>query len=707
MNKKINEKMNKNKTRKGGIGTTNPRKSCADNKKDWDTVWKHKPGYEFYNPVMLYPGRWNFSGVPTENGLRGIAKDYDSKGDNSNNIRYCDEPSNKSCFDNKRDWNLFWANKPGHELYDPYTLYEGNPYNEPKKNGLTDAKGKPTSCYEDMDFMKYVNSDKYKKEKEEEVRNATSAPKPYSLDKTLKHLQHMKEDTKHLTREKQKQYLYDLHDATITNRTENFLQPSPLYTTKEKKIVLNKSDEESMPSLHEYTDNENAPFVLPREHVGVVPKTTYKTRIPILESPEEEQEELLQLEEERQLQEKKRLEREARIQTGIQEVHQEELNQQQKKELEESESMMQEEVSMIVSHNTRIQCLLDAVQQNESNNKIRFMNCAILKMTITPKSLYLSMVYEGNLSEKEKRKISAERPYYVKNVPTIRPPGYILYPNFTYRLDTHIFTQYLKLPPFNKKYTFFIVRHGQAMHNDKGNVMAGKLHIIPDTSLTSDGIEQAKIAGQELYNYLTEQKQKVPTHFFVSDLRRTHETLFGIVKSAREQSLSENFLPFTQKPVVLPCASELPIKGVKGNCDQATGDSGLHKKLAAENYSSCKVNSDGSLDAKCNPEVNWNIMYLPFYGGKVRGQEDTIVGRTKQLLYPLDKTTCRNTSMIAMAIYYLTEPQFKEKQYTDIMLDNTLASEIEQLPYEEQMKWSLANRGGRTRRLKLKRNKNK
>ena len=428
VNKK-NKKVKKNKTRKGGIGTTDPRKSCADNKKDWNSVWKSRPGYELYNPFMLYPGRFNFTGVPVDNGLRGDAKDYDSKGV-GNNVRYCEEPSNKSCFDNKRDWNLFWADKPGNELYDPYTLYEGNTFNEPKKNGLTDSKGKPTSCYEDIDFMKYVNSDKYKKEKEEEVRNATSAPTPYDTTKTLQQLQYLKEDTKQLTREKQKQYLEDLHDATTSDETKKFLKPKSLYTIKQTQKLLNKpEDEERMPSLHEYISGDrdgNMPLVLPIEHTSVVPKTTYKTRNPLLESPEEEQEELLQQEEERQLQEKKRLEREQRIQTGIQEVHKEELTQQQKRELEETESRMEEEVSMIVSHNTRIQCLLDAVQQNASKDKIRFMNCAIMKLTITPKSLYLSMVYEGSLSEKEKRKISAERPYYVKNVPTIRPAGHIL-----------------------------------------------------------------------------------------------------------------------------------------------------------------------------------------------------------------------------------------------------------------------------------------
>ena len=713
VNKKIN-KVNKIKTRKGGA--SNPRKSCADNRKDWNNVWKSKPGYEYYDPEMLYPGRWNLTGVPVKNGLKGEAKDYNSQGV-GNNTRYCD-PSNKSCGDNKKDWVTYWSKTPGHEIYNPYTLYYDNPNFEPVENGLTkDDMKSPRSCYDDMDYMKYVNSDDYKRKKEEEVRNATSRPAPYDTAKTLEYLQKYKEKTKNRTKNNQQDYLQYLHNKTKSSETKNFLKPASLYSIKQSEALLTKPDEERMSSLHEYIPgvrDGDMPIVLPLDHTSVVPKTTYKTRNPLIESPEEEEEELLQQEEERQLEEKRRVEREERIQTGIQEVQKEELTHQQQRELEEAESKMEEEVSMIVSHNTRIQCLLDAIQQNASKDKIRFMNCAILKLTITPQSLYLSMVYEGNLSEKEKRKISAERPYYMKNVPAVRLPGQIVYPNFTYRLDTYTFTQYLKLSNIDKKYTFYIVRHGQAMHNDKGNVLAGKLHVVTDTSLTEEGHSQAQSAGEEFYEFLTQQNQKIPTHFFVSDLLRTHETLFSIVTAARKQSIDPNFLSFFQKPIVLPCASELPIKGVRGNCDEATGEAGIHKKLASENYSKCKVNSDGTLQANCNPDVDWETMYLPFYGGKVRGQRDTILGRVKQFRYPLDKSSCRDTSMIALAIYYLTEPQFQKQVKNTVtgetmnipekQIDNTLAAQLMDMTYEQQIEYYKKHKlGGRTRKFKMKR----
>jgi hypothetical protein len=364
---------------------------------------------------------------------------------------------------------------------------------------------------------------------------------------------------------------------------------------------------------------------------------------------------------------------------------------------------------------------LDAILQNSNEDKIRFMNCAILKLSVTPYSLELSMVYQGNLSEKEMRKINDARPYYVKEESTL--PGHIIYPTSVY--DYVSIKPLLNLPDIDKKFTFYIIRHGQGQHNDSSNVAAGILHSVPDTSITPDGIEQARLAGNQLYEYLTTNQQIIPTHLFVSDLVRTHQTLFTLLDAM--QTPSGPLIPVTRKPVVLPCASELPIKGVRGNCDQATADAKIYKKLSAENYSKCKVKSDGSLHTDCNSKVDWNTIYLPFYGGKVRGQEDTIVGRAKHLLYPLDKTNCRNTTMVALAIYYLTEPQFSEKVNT---LDNSVMATMDKSPEEqfaekvntldnsdmatmmdkspeEQLQYSIDNRSGgrRTRKLKLKLNR--
>jgi hypothetical protein len=217
--------------------------------------------------------------------------------------------------------------------------------------------------------------------------------------------------------------------------------------------------------------------------------------------------------------------------------------------------------------------------------------------------------------------------------------------------------------------------------------MANKFHAVPDTSLTPNGITQATLAGKELYQYLTLNRQTVPTHFFVSDLIRTHETLFTLIDGMRETPESQPFISLTRKPIVLPCVHELPFKGVKGNCDESTSNKGLYSKLAAENYSKCKVNSDGTLDSKCNPMVDWNTLYLGFYGGKVRSQKDTITGTIEKKFYPLDISRCSYTSMIALAITYLTKPEFVEK-HVEQKIGNTEMDEMMDKSYEEQMKYS-------------------
>ena len=60
------------KTRKqrGGVLWSNRQKSCNDNEKDWNRVWKHIPEYKVYNPSYLYPGKYNITGSkPLQNGL--------------------------------------------------------------------------------------------------------------------------------------------------------------------------------------------------------------------------------------------------------------------------------------------------------------------------------------------------------------------------------------------------------------------------------------------------------------------------------------------------------------------------------------------------------------------------------------------------------------------------------------------------------------
>jgi len=135
MKTRKNKKINKRKT-KGGVIYSDPKKSCADIKKDWRTVWKTQRGYEKYNPYMFYPGKYNL--------IKSLPSQFDPV---KNGRLVCREPSNKDCAVNKQDWELFWSKNPRYATYNPSTLYEGNDVIPPDMYGLTDENDKPKSCH--------------------------------------------------------------------------------------------------------------------------------------------------------------------------------------------------------------------------------------------------------------------------------------------------------------------------------------------------------------------------------------------------------------------------------------------------------------------------------------------------------------------------------------------------------------------------------
>jgi broad specificity phosphatase PhoE len=370
------------------------------------------------------------------------------------------------------------------------------------------------------------------------------------------------------------------------------------------------------------------------------------------------------------------------------------------------ETEYEEIVSIIVSHNTRIQCLLDGIQQNESEDKVRFMNCAILKLEMNQEKVKLSMVYQGELSDKESGKIDKDKPYYVQEVSS--KPGYIQYPTFVKEYDTvkHI----MKLPDISKKYTFYIIRHGQAEHNVKNSLgVSSTLGLKLDTSITQLGRQQAENAGKYLYQYLTEDNDpfpplKMPTHFFVSDLVRTHQTLdsilnqLGIFKSVPDNLVTGTIHPWST-PIVLPCANELPIKGNLGNCDKATSDAPSREKMARENDTKCILQPDKSLSTDCSKELDWSTLYFPFYQYlSQRVQEDTSSNIKTN-------NSCQDTNMISMALFYLMHENVESMSRDDkinlinayIVANNGLHKIFSEPGFG----------GRRTRKLKLKLNRNK
>jgi broad specificity phosphatase PhoE len=307
--------------------------------------------------------------------------------------------------------------------------------------------------------------------------------------------------------------------------------------------------------------------------------------------------------------------------------------------------------SILVSHNTRIQCLLDSIHPHfgffPTSEKIRFQNCVVLKLEIGPSHASLSMIYSGELSDKERSKVSNDRPYFVNE--NLSHEGYIEYP----KMETHDsikrmqISNALHLPLLEDTYVFYLIRHGQALHNQKILGMPSTMGMILDTPITKEGSQsgllQARRAGQFLGNLGV--RIKSGDIVFVSDLIRTYETAKEITSFIGDGG---------SQFVVLPCANELSQKGENGNCDVATADSSIRKKMARENYSACVVNNGIFEKNKCNKDVDWQSIYLPFYGNSVRGQEDTVTGYFSFRRSSINriKQQCRNTTMISMAVFY-------------------------------------------------------
>jgi bisphosphoglycerate-dependent phosphoglycerate mutase len=245
---------------------------------------------------------------------------------------------------------------------------------------------------------------------------------------------------------------------------------------------------------------------------------------------------------------------------------------------------------------------------------------------------------------------------------------------------------------------FYIIRHGQAQHNLTGS------HFTLDTELTPEGKRQAKKAGIALLEIMMKGNE-FPKKLFVSDLRRTHQTMNHVIMNmylklsdlltmlnprppdqpmitddliAELKNLTniapdkspnaDNELRYYEKAlegamskvveldsnkkefVVLPCASELSELDEQGNCDQKTANASVLTKMARENYSRCQAfkNESGTAETDCPNEqqhpLDWKF-YLEFYGGLVRSQLTT---------QTVTKQSCRDTNMLSNAIRYLS-----------------------------------------------------
>ena len=184
----------------------------------------------------------------------------------------------------------------------------------------------------------------------------------------------------------------------------------------------------------------------------------------------------------------------------------------------------------------------------------------------------------------------------------------------------------------NREHHFYLIRHGEATHNLYKRKLFGRKY---DTSLTPMGLVQASRAGDAL------KKMKIkPNYIFVSDLKRTHQTLEAIYDTYKE-NVPEVF--------ALQCAHELKYKKgrksrrTKGYCD---GSRDFSKFIKNENKTSCK-----SIE-NCNKHILGNILdwkyYETFYNKDKKRKRNTRRN---------SKKSCKNTNMIEQAIKIISQKE--------------------------------------------------
>jgi bisphosphoglycerate-dependent phosphoglycerate mutase len=139
-------------------------------------------------------------------------------------------------------------------------------------------------------------------------------------------------------------------------------------------------------------------------------------------------------------------------------------------------------------------------------------------------------------------------------------------------------------------YNFFLVRHGEGVHNRKKDWSLSDSAITvanmsrADPELTALGIRQAEQAGTALKKYFNENRSENPKNYFVSILQRTHQTLAHILSKFLDG-------PSEIKAIVLPKNEEFSNSQFKSK----------------ENDSLCITQEQQQATVRCREIVNPNL----------------------------------------------------------------------------------------------------
>lgn len=344
--------------------------------------------------------------------------------------------------------------------------------------------------------------------------------------------------------------------------------------------------------------------------------------------------------------------------------------------------------SIIATHQARIRCLLysygagimDKTQLQNAQPQIKrddtlttpllsstgggpsvpgqvasFKNGAVLRLVIDNIKISVSLVVSGEIGGDEAK---AGYTYFTTGE---RTPG-VVYGETTFVTKTIPNKIYHNLG--EDIYEFYIVRHGQAVHNTLKGL--SKLNSPKDTNLTSLGKQQAFNTGISLSNLIRNSANKygTPVYMFSSDLRRTRQTILQLMSAFPDTTLGTipEDTPNTLREInVLPCAHELTYKINQGSCD------GPAQPMVTpnENIATCSGPGDCSVEkgvvktnngrlAERTYTNNWDE-YNRFYGDATRS--------TRKKLTNCLTSMCKNGAN--------SEPVRKKCRYTD-MISNAI-----------------------------------
>ena len=284
----------------------------------------------------------------------------------------------------------------------------------------------------------------------------------------------------------------------------------------------------------------------------------------------------------------------------------------------------------------------------KSGEVASFKNGAVLKLTVNRHGVAISLVVDGEIGEGEDKAGYT----YFKSSRSISGGIKKKYNELVMEDDAVATSKYSDLIDGDDMYVFYLIRHGQATHNVLKGRFA-KMTSNKDTMLTEMGKAQAKNAGKSLYKYIQDEDNHsdLPTHLFVSDLKRTRQTMSNILLAFPNQMRNVETL------TVLPCAHELVYvkspSSSTGNesgssCDRSQGIS------ANENTSSCNTSIPGTCPTHTegangvdSRSLGWD-KYYDFYGDATRSMRSATIrcltcGKNQ-------KKRCRDTDMIREAI---------------------------------------------------------